>query len=162
MKEIKLSQNQIALVDNQDYIYLSKWNWHAVWSPDSQSYYAARTDYINGKKINIRMHRVIMGVVDEKIFVDHINHKTLDNRRFNLRLASIEQNNMNKKLSRVNTSGYKGVAFHKATKKWRAYINNKNKQLHLGLFNTAEEASIAYEIKAKELFGAFKFEARNE
>ena len=56
-----------------------------------------------------------------------------------------------------NTSGFKGVSFNNKTKKYRARININGKLKHLGLFESAEEASKAYEAKAKELHKEFYY-----
>jgi hypothetical protein len=65
---------------------------------------------------------------------------------------------MNRKKMENNKSGYVGVYFNKARNKFKASIYNNNKRIHLGYFDTALEASEAYETKAKELFGEYKRE----
>src|SRR3990172_3465377 len=67
-----------------------------------------------------------------KNHVDHINGNKLDNRWCNLREATMAQNKANEGLRSSNTSGLKGVSWHKAAKKWRAYIGATGE--HLGLF----------------------------
>ena len=104
----------------------------------------------HGKEI--KMHRLIMGVTDLKIHVDHINGNTYDNRKSNLRLADNATNHMNQKGRKDNKSGYKGVSFRDG--KWTARIGNGG-YYHLGTFKTAEEAAKAYDEKAKELYGEF-------
>ena len=75
--------------------------------------------------------------------LDHINRNKLDNRIINLREATCQQNMQNVLTHKHNTSGYKGVAWHDQRKRWRAYIFNNYRQIHLGLFDTKEEASAA-------------------
>ena len=91
--------------------------------------------------------------------LDHKNMNTLDNRFKNLREATKKQNGANRSVLSNNVSGYKGVSFYKRTKKWVAYIGNNNKKIHLGYFNTPEEAHAAYVTAANKYFGEF---ARNE
>jgi HNH endonuclease/AP2 domain len=83
--------------------------------------------------------------------IDHINCLVQDNRIENLRQATNAQNCQNQKNIRINNkSGYKGVYWHKASGKWAAGICKSMKIIHIGLFNTAIEASQAYlELKAK-------------
>jgi hypothetical protein len=87
--------------------------------------------------------------------IDHINGDRKDNRIENLRQCSMSQNQWNEKLSINNASGYKGVRFHKASNKYGAQIGHNNKQIHLGLYTTPEEAHAAYCAKAAELFGEY-------
>ena len=87
--------------------------------------------------------------------IDHINENPSDNRWNNLREATKSQNMMNISKIISNTSGYKGVGFHKKRKKWRAYIKADGKFYHLGLFETKEEAADAYQNAAKKLHGLF-------
>ena len=90
--------------------------------------------------------------------MDHKQTKeTLDNRKENLRLATQNQNQHNRKKSSNNTSGFKGVSRNAKCHKhpWRASIMINKKQINLGVFSTAEEASEAYRKAANELHGEF-------
>lgn len=87
--------------------------------------------------------------------IDHINEDPSDNRWCNLRLATKAQNMRNVTLHKSNTSGHKGVGFHKPRNKWRAYIKADGKNYHLGLFSTKEEAIQARIKAAKNLHGVF-------
>jgi hypothetical protein len=107
------------------------------------------------------MHRIVMGVTDPKIFVDHINGNTLDNRKENLRLCNNTENCRNSKKSVNNTSGYKGVSYVPwsgkwlRNKPWRAYIVVDRKQISLGMYKTKEEAHEAYKQAAVKYHGEF-------
>lgn len=76
--------------------------------------------------------------------IDHENCARDDNWFTNLREANGSQNNMNTRLRRTNTSGFKGVTFHKACGRWQAGIRHAGRHRHLGLFDTATEAHAAY------------------
>ena len=89
--------------------------------------------------------------------IDHINHIRHDNRWTNLRDATNSQNHANRVKHKNNKSGYKGVSWHKTNKKWRAKIEYMYKDIHIGYYTTAEEASEAYKKKAIELFGEFSY-----
>lgn len=106
-----------------------------------------------------KAHRLIFayfyGSFDPELEIDHINGNRSDNTIENLRLATRQQNVFNSKLSKANTSGFKGVSLHKKTGLWRAQIRFNNKKMLLGMFEHPEEASAAYEAKAAELFGEY-------
>ena len=82
--------------------------------------------------------------------IDHINGIKNDNRLCNLRVVTKKQNSENRGAQKNNTSGFKGVTHFQ--NKWRSQIMHNKKNYHIGLFDTAEEAHIAYKQKAHELF----------
>lgn len=86
--------------------------------------------------------------------IDHINMDKSDNRIENLRPADSSQNQANTK-SRSNSSGYRGVRLVPETGRWAARIYKDYKEIRIGTFDTPEEASAAYQERAKELFGEF-------
>lgn len=87
--------------------------------------------------------------------IDHINLDPSDNRWENLREATHSQNGTNKRRHRDNTSGFKGVNWHKASQKWRARIMKEKCEMSLGYFDTAEAAYAAYCEAANRLHGEF-------
>ena len=87
--------------------------------------------------------------------LDHINGNRSDNRISNLRLATKSENCRNAKISIKNKSGFKGVHWNKATKKWRATCKVGDRPTYLGSFATAEEAAIAYKEFASKHHGEF-------
>lgn len=151
MKKIKLTHNQYAIVDNIDFQKLGFYKWGAKWNTPTKSYYAVRTVYEGGKR-DVRMHREIMQV-PKGLIVDHINHDTLDNRRSNLRICTYSQNNFNIRLRKDNSSGLRGVS--KMGDRWFAQIQHQGKKFHIGTFGSKEEASKAYQKRARELFKEF-------
>lgn len=117
MIEIPLTQGQVALVDDEDFELVSQYKWCAGWDPTSHSFYAqARAPTQNGKQVTIRMHRLIMNAKPGEQ-VDHIHHKTLDNRKSELRVCSRNQNQHNSFRHTDNSSGYKGVCLNKKNRK---------------------------------------------
>ncbi len=88
---------------------------------------------------------------------DHINGDGLDNRRANLRPCNHSQNQANQRQRKDNKSGFRGVGFHRASQKWYASIKIFGKRKHLGLFDSAIQASRTYEEAAHREFGRFAF-----
>jgi hypothetical protein len=87
--------------------------------------------------------------------IDHINGNRLDNRISNLRAATSSQNGRNRKVNSNNTSGFKGVYYHKKARKWTAQIKSHGRSHYLGYFDTPELAHMAYGKAAAELHGDF-------
>ena len=90
-----------------------------------------------------------------KFLVDHKNTNASDDSFSNLRQATQRQNQYNRGKNKNNTSGYKGVHFHKKIKMYIATIRENGKKLHIGSFATAKEASAAYILAAKKIAGEF-------
>ncbi len=88
-------------------------------------------------------------------FIDHINGNPQDNRISNLRQATNQQNSFNQKRPRNNTTGFKGVNFHKRHSLYQAYIKADGKRIHLGYFEDPKEAHVAYVAAAKKYHGEF-------
>ena len=114
--------------------------------------------YIGIDKQKYRVHRLAWLYMCGKFpeyYVDHIDGNPLNNALSNLREATHKQNLFNSKKPIHNTSGYKGVHFHKGTNKWRAVAYVDNYPQHIGLFKTAEKASEAYQSWCVKNRGAF-------
>jgi hypothetical protein len=147
-KSIPLNKGMFALVDDGDFERLNQYKWRVA--KIGNTYYAER-----GGSTGIRMHRDIMGSMCAGKLVDHSNGNGLDNRRCNLRVCTISQNAMNGRRATNNTSGYKGVNYHKCKRRYRATIKKDGKSKHIGLYDTAEAAARAYDKAARMLFGEF-------
>lgn len=106
-----------------------------------------------------QLHRVIWalhyGTYPGSI-IDHINGDKLDNRIVNLRLASAQQNSWNQRVSKNNTTGFKGVT-KRESGGYSACIRVNKNRLSLGTFKTAEQAAIAYNKAAALLYGDFAY-----
>lgn len=148
-KAIPISGGKVALVDDSDYEYLSKF-WWTVRNICGRSYAHRRVS----KSRLIYMHRVIMGL-DHGGIVDHINGDGLDNRRGNLRIVTQRQNVINRRKTNGKTSKYKGVHWFKTRNKWRASITSNYKEKHLGYFTNEIDAAMAYDAAAKRIFGEY-------
>jgi hypothetical protein len=145
-KEIYLTKGMVTLVDDEDYIILSKFNWQAL--KHGGIWYAVRS------RCRIYMHREIMKTPSNMV-TDHINHDGLDNRRCNLRICTQTQNQYNREKHLRNTSGYKGVTWDKSNHKWRAQIRHDGVYLSIGYFRSVTEAALAYNNAAIKYHGEF-------
>lgn len=112
-------------------------------------------EYVYTDSTNILLHRLIMNCPDDKV-VDHINHNKLDNRKSNLRICTQQQNSKNRSICSKNTSGITGVWWYKPCGKWCAQITYNKKRIHLGLFDTLEEATQARKQAEIDLFGEYR------
>jgi hypothetical protein len=146
MREVNLTKGYVALVDDEDYELVSQYKWYP--EKGTNTYYAKGNIGNKFRDGSIRMHNLILGKL-----VDHINGDGLDNRRENLRLCTNSQNQMNKVA--WGKSNFKGVDFHIGSKLWRSRIQLNGKSIFIGRFSSEEAAALAYDAKAKELFGDF-------
>ena len=138
-----------VIVSGEDYERVMQHKWHIKCNLKKGGAYFA--SYV-GKSSIVKLHRFIINC-PENMIVDHINGNVLDNRRSNLRICTKHQNTMNKIVT--NTSGYKGVSWHKRDKKWQAQIKINYVNIHLGLFSTPELAHKAYCEAAIKYHGEF-------
>lgn len=152
---IPLTKGFVALVDEID-SDLTQYKWYALTTRTKDKSYAYRHKMTNYKLSRYAMHRTIMErMIGRPLLrqehVDHINRNPLDNRRDNLRIATQRDNIRNKGAMSNCKSGFKGVT--RFGEVWRAACENK----HIGLFDTAIEAAIAYNHRAIEVQGEFAY-----
>lgn len=123
------------------------------WCRAGSGYAFTRFD---GSPKAVWMHRLILDA-PENCFVDHVNGNRLDNRRANLRLCTLSQNQWNRGKPSVNTSGYKGVVKQASASniRWAARISANGKAYRLGSYATQAEARQAYADAATRLHGEF-------
>lgn len=146
MKEIVLTKGKVSIVDDDDYEKVACFKWQ--FSASSKIGYAVRTI----KNRTEYLHWSIIGKPGKGLVVDHINRNSLDNRKKNLRFATLAENRRN---FTKKTSKYIGVWKNRAGGKFHAKMKLMGKRLHFGSFNTEEEAAIAYDKAAKKYYGEF-------
>lgn len=126
--------------------------WDAVvgkwWSVDPLGYVTG-----GGKPLK-KLHRMVIAAETGRE-VDHIDGNPSNNCLSNLRLCDRAGNNRNQRIRKDNTSGFKGVCWHKVTGKWAATIMADKMARHIGLFSTPEEAAAAYNEMAIKYHGEF-------
>jgi len=149
MKRIPLTQGKYALVDDEDYPELSAHKW---FYGDG---YARRMSKHKGKRVVVSMHHFVLPRIPG-LEVDHINGNRADNRRCNLRHVTRSQNNANRHaLVEDASSRFKGVCWREHAHKWKAYIKVDGRQVHIGYFETEEEAARAYNETARTIYGQY-------
>jgi hypothetical protein len=155
-RKIPLTKGQYAIVDPDDYYRLSEYKWFASVGCYGKFYAVCRKPDPNGKKPKvICMHREVANTPDG-LLCDHINGRTLDNRKANLRSATASQNIWNsKKTSKTGYSKYKGITFYKRYQNWGATIHVNGRRIFLGKFKDEIDAAKAYDRAAKKYFGEF-------
>jgi hypothetical protein len=145
--DIPLTRGMWATIDLADFERVRTFKWQP--HKEGRTWYAR-----NSTSSTTSMHRVIMQATTGQ-FIDHIDGDGLNNRRSNLRFATLSQNQGNRRLSKNNKSGYKGVSWNNHSRKWLAQIVIQNKNIYLGLFDSIEDARVAYAEAAKRYFGDF-------
>ncbi|MBN2313359.1 MAG: HNH endonuclease [Sedimentisphaerales bacterium] len=161
-RRIPLTQGYFAIIDPCDYEQLSRCKWRLCKTKGKNVLYAERSvRKADGKYSRILMHREILSLSKGEVIqppdgyvIDHMNGFGLDNRRANLRLATVAQNAWNAQ-KRGGRSGYKGVWLAKDKGLWRAAIVCHGKRKHLGYFHDKCEAAKAYDRAAREYHGPF-------
>lgn len=143
----KAGEGQYALVDEKDWHEMTyKKTWYG-WR-NKKSVYA-----LWGK--NVAMHRVVYGKCKEALAkgesIDHKNGNTLDNRRENLRKASHSEQAHNKRKRGGCSSAYHGVG--RNGKKWVGGVRKEGEYYGAGTHDTEEEAALAYNRIAKQVYG---------
>ena len=154
MKEIKLTQGKVAIVDDEDFERLNQNKWCAHW--DGYNWYAIRRrSCVEGKQIILFMHRVIMNT-PPLVHTDHRDGEGLNNCKENLRICTHQENQHNRKLPhKTNKLGVKGVIWDKKQKKFRTQIGFNGKTIHLGYFTVLADAVQDYRVAEIKYFGEF-------
>jgi plasmid maintenance system antidote protein VapI len=147
VKDLPVGPNLVAIVDDEDYDRVAALHWTRFGTKNG-------TVYAFNNLTKTLMHRLIMNA-PRGVEVDHRDGLGLNNTRANLRLATHAQNMRNCRVYRNNTSGFKGVRWDTSRNKWRAEVQCDRKVHYVGLFASAEDAALAYDKRAIELFGEF-------
>jgi hypothetical protein len=140
---IPLQNGQEAFTDIENINIINKHSWYFA----NTGYPTAR---INKKLVSL--HKILL--FENKI-VDHINKNKLDNRLCNLRYVTKSQNMMNCYRRLTNTTGYKGVHYHKRTNSYYVHLTLNYKHINIGYFKNLKDAACAYDKAAIKYFGEY-------
>lgn len=143
-------KNEMFLVDLDDF-----------WRVKNVCWYKNRHGYLMGymNHKNILLSRYIMNVSDEFV-VDHKGGTPTiyDNRKNNLRITTISENMMNKRLQSNNTSGVVGVSWSKERQKWCATIKLNSKVISLGRYANFNDAVKVRKEAEEKYFGEYSYD----
>lgn len=129
-----------ALIDKEDYDKVKNYKWSLI------------GEYVGCIKNKIKLHQLVLGKKDE-LQIDHINHDTLDNRKYNLRHCTHSQNGMNKKC--------KGYTWNKEKNKWQVQLMINYKNINLGYFKKEEDAIKARRKGEQKYYGKYAYKELN-
>lgn len=146
-----LSRGKVALVDNEDYEWLSEHCWHIRSAPrPGMLEYVGRTATCKENpsgKFSLLMHRAVLGLErGDHRQGDHINFDTFDNRRSNLRIVTQEENRTRQNSRRGSSSQYVGVTWVNTYQIWYANLMHKGKNTTIGAFQTELAAALARDV----------------
>lgn len=155
MKLIKLTHGKFAKVDDDAYELVSKYKWYVV--KGKYTFYAySKVTISKGKRITLHLHRVVLGITNPKIFIDHADGDGLNCMGYNLRVANYSQNGAN---SKKRCFGIKKMKIKKKNGKgfyiyFRACCM-KNRVEYSKTYKTENEAKIGYNTLALKLHGEY-------
>jgi hypothetical protein len=145
--QIPLTKGKFATIDAEDYVRVvscGKWYYSRG--------YAITRQRVDGKQVTVFLHRFIMNAQKGEI-LDHKDGDGLNNTRQNLRFCTHDENMRNRKLSKSNTTGFKGVVFNGSS--FIAQMRHNKETIYLGSYGSPIDAAKAYNKAALERQGEF-------
>lgn len=152
------SKNEPFLLDLEDYVKYKIYNY--IWIVNQTGYVVTSK---NKRNQSISLHRLIMNIEEDiDMKVDHINtHRKFDNRKQNLRVVTTQQNTFNSQIYSNNTTGVKGVYYSKHLEKWYARIRVNYEHIHLGTFDSFDEAVEDRKCGEEKYFGEYGYKGKD-
>jgi AP2 domain. len=154
--QVPLGHGVYAIIDAEDAPIVVQHRWGKL--KVGNKYYAVSWSHdADRKTVNTLLHRLLMNP-PEGMDVDHRNGDSLDCRRENMRICTEQENVFNRPKRDGSKNPYIGVYRQiKSPNRWYAKIMNDGKTIHLGGYDTPEDAARAYDAKARELRGEFAY-----
>lgn len=160
MKIIKTTNNKEVLVDDEDYPYLNRFSWTASNKGfDGPKLHVQMCKQRNNKYTGIAMHELVIDLVNADA-VGFKNGNPLDNRKENLFAtdkAHMMQMSMKRRMKNAS-SKYKGLTWRKHKKYWEVRITKDFVVHYIGKFKSERQAALAYNARAKELYGEYAYQ----
>lgn len=147
MREIKLTQGKVALVDDEDFDLLNGCKWYA--NRIGNTMYAYRGLGPHGDQKHFAIHQALLGQSLRGLEIDHIDGNGLNNQRSNLRMVTHHENQRNR--HEVTTSKYLGVSHRRTSARWQAQIHYRGRSRWIGNFKEEIDAHADYEVARKFL-----------
>jgi len=153
MKELEIKNSKLkALVDDEDFERLSKFNWFVAGSSIGRN-----NDSHRGRHKNKRISLASEIMNKPNLMFDHKDRDGFNNRKSNLRVCNYTQNNVNRAKRKGTSSIYKGVSLNKKSNRWDVFIRISGKSTRVGETYTEECAGKVYDFYAKKQFGEFAY-----
>jgi HNH endonuclease/AP2 domain len=158
VRKVELIDGSVALVDDEDFGYVSRFQWEPREGKTGIIYAVTMLGddpLVCGKGFVLSMHRMVTNA-PRGVLVDHRDRDGLNNQKSNLRFATRSQNGFNQQRRvGLKTSRFKGVSLDKRSQKWRAILRIHGVQVSGGSFSREEEAARRYDELAKLHCGKF-------
>jgi hypothetical protein len=150
-----VAAGRVALIDDADEDLIAGYSWYCweekrkvrMHGPYALAYMKKET----GGWTIVRMHKLLTGWPR----TDHIDSNGLNNQRSNLRPATAQQNQFNRRPVSGTTSQYKGVSWRKDRKRWQAVLIVGGRRISLGCFTDETEAARAVDEAARHHHGEY-------
>lgn len=147
--EIQLTQGKVAIIDDEDWPLIARYQWYAAKNRGGWYAHAAPPDG-DHSKAKVKMHNLILG----RKGVDHRDGNGLNNRRSNLRPCTNAQNQQNTG-ARGGSSRFKGVSWSSRKGLWLVQFRWNGQYHYVGYFRDEIDAAIAYDTAILPLAGEF-------
>ena len=135
--------------DLEDYDKIKDYCWRECTGDSGQYHFIGTSSQINGKRTTLPIHKLIV----QKDLVDHADRNPFNNKKDNLRAATIQQNATNKSIMNTNKSGFVGVRWNNEINKWTANICVDYRTKYIGSFNCITDAVVARLKAEMQYFG---------
>ena len=131
--------NQEFYFDIEDYDKIKNYCWRECTGNSGQYHFVGTSIKINDKRSTLPMHKLII----QEDCTDHIDRNPFNNKKENLRPATMQQNTINRSIMTTNKSGFIGVRWNNEINKWTAHICTNYISKNIGSFDSLRDAIIA-------------------